>query len=208
MCDLDLALHLDWKRGGKMKKILLGLVILLSIAVFVPPVLADFIGPYGVANWTTTLTGTPPGGGSTIDTSGAPASIQILGGNSECTVFPCTISFTIAAVASGIVSFHWDYQTFDLSGPIFEAFGFLLNGVFTQLSDDGGLNVQSGNEAFAVSLGNVFGFRLDCTDCLFGPANITISNFSAPVGAAVPEPGTLLLLGAGLLGLSVLARAK
>ncbi len=188
-----------------MKKTLFGLVILFSIVVFVPPVLADFIGPYAVSNWTTTPTGTPPGGGSTINTSGAPASIQILGGDSFCTVLPCTISFTIAAVASGIVSFHWDYQTFDLSSPAFEAFGFLLNGAFTQLSDDGGPNIQSGNQNFAVSLGNVFGFRLDCTDCQFGPANITISNFSAPIGAAVPEPSTLLLLGTGLLGL-VLAR--
>jgi hypothetical protein len=191
-----------------MKKILLGFVILLFILVFVSPVLADFIGPYSVANWTTTLTGTPPGGGSTINTSGAPASIQILGGNSGCTVFPCAITFTIAAVASGIVNFHWDYESVDESGPIFEAFGFLVNGVFTQLSDDGGLNVQSGNEAFAVSLGDVFGFRHDCVDCQFGPANTTISNFSAPVAAAVPEPATLLLLGAGLVWLSALARAK
>lgn len=191
-----------------MKKILLGLVILLSIAVFVPPVLADFIGPYDVSNWTTTLIGTPPGGGSTIDTSGAPASIQILGGNSGCIVFQCAVSFTIAAVASGVVNFHWDYESFDESGPIFETFGFLLNGVFTQLSDDGGANVQSGNESFSVSLGDVFGFGHDCVDCLFGAADTTISSFNAPVGAAIPEPAPLLLLGAGLLGLSVLARRQ
>ena len=191
-----------------MKKILLGLVILSCIVVFVPPVLADFIGPYAVSNWTTTLIGTPPGGGSTIDTSGAPASIQILGGNSGCIVFQCTVSFTIAAVASGDVSFHWDYQTFDPAGPAFEVFGFLLNGVFTQLSDNDGLDIQSGNESFPVSLGDVFGFRLDCQDCIEGPANITLSSFSAPVAAAVPEPSTLLLLGSGLLGFRCLHAAK
>jgi hypothetical protein len=197
--------------GGKMKQILLGLVILLSIVVFVPPVLADFIGPYAVSNWTTTLTGTPPGGGSTINMTGAPVSIQILGGDGGCAdpdADPCTISFTIAAVASGIVSFDWDYESFDLSFAAFEQFGFLLNGVFTQLSDDGGPDEQSGSESFTVSLGDVFGFRHDCTDCQFGPANTTISNFSAPVDAAIPEPPTLVLLGAGLLGVSVLARRQ
>ena len=191
-----------------MKKILLGLAILLSTVVFVRPVLADFVGPYAVNNWTTTLTGTPPGGGSTINTLGAPASIQILGGNSGCTVFPCTIDFTLAAVASGSVSFDWDYESFDVGGPFFERFGFLLNGVFTQLSDDGGPDVQSGSESLTVSLGDVFGFRHDCLDCIEGPANITISSFNAPVGTAIPEPSTLLLLGAGLLGLSVLARRQ
>jgi hypothetical protein len=191
-----------------MKKTLLGLVILLSIVILVPPVLADFIGPYNVINWTTTLTGTPPGGGATINTAGAPASIQILGGNSGCTVLPCTISFTIPVVASGLVSFNWNYVSLDADGPIFEQFGFLLNGVFTQLSNDGGPNVQSGTKSLAVSLGNVFGFREDCTDCQFGPANITLSNFSAPVNTGIPEPSTLLLVGTGLLGLSVLARGQ
>src|SRR5262245_8496120 len=194
-----------------MKKTPLGLIILLSLVIFAPPVLADFIGPYNVANWTTTLTGTPPGGGGTIDTAGAPASIQILGGNNGCTSLPglpCTTNFTIPGAASGIVSFHWDYQSFDADGPFFELFGFLLNGVFTQLSNDSGPNVQSGNGSFSVSAGNVFGFREDCVDCQFGPANITISSFSAPAGAVIPEPSTLLLLGTGLLGLSVLVRRQ
>ena len=108
------------------------------------------------------------------------------------------------------MSFDWGYETTDFDGPSFEQFGFLLNGLFTQLSDDNGGISQSGSEAFAVSFPDVFGFRLDCTDCISGPAFVTISNFSAPLGdvAVVPEPSTLLLLGSGLLAWPVLARRK
>jgi hypothetical protein len=191
-----------------MKKLAVGLIIVLCVMVFVPPVLADFVGPYDVGNWDTTLTGAPPGGGSMIDTSGAPASIEIVGGDLGCSGGPCNIDFTIAAVASGLVSFEWGYETTDDEGPTFEHFGFLLNGFFTQLSDDSGGISQSGSEAFAVSFPDVFAFRLDCTDCLFGPAFVTISNFSAPLAAVVPEPSTLLLLGSGLLAWPLVARRK
>lgn len=190
----------------------LGLAV-TSVVVFASPALADFGGPYDVGNWDTTLTGSPPGGGGIVDTSGAPASIEIVGGDLACSGFPCTVDFTIAAVASGLVSFDWAYETTDDDGPFYDHFGFLLNGFFTQLSADNGANSQSGSGAFAVSLADVFGFRLDCTDCGFGPAFVTISNFSAPLDAVaavavVPEPSTLLLLGSGLLAWPVLARRK
>src|SRR5262245_18522750 len=184
------------------------LAIVLGMVVFVPPAQADFVGPYAVINWTTTLTGSPPGGGGTVDTSGAPASIEIVGGDLGCDPQPCNLDFTIAAVASGLVSFDWNYETTDTDGPAFDLFGFLLNGAFTQLSDDSGGISQSGSETFPVSLGDVFGFRLDCTDCAFGPAFATISNFSGPLAAVVPEPSTLLLLGGSLLAWPLLARRK
>ena len=142
----------------------LGLAV-TSVVVFASPARADFGGPYDVGNWNTTLTGSPPGGGGIVDTSGAPASIEIVGGDLACSGLPCTVDFTIAAVASGLVSFDWAYETTDDDGPFYDHFGFLLNGFFTQLSDDNGGNSQSGSGAFAVSLDDVFGFRLDCTDC-------------------------------------------
>jgi hypothetical protein len=124
------------------------IVTLASAVTFLAPLSAsaDFIGPYDVGNWTITLNGIPPAGGSTIDTSGAPASITFLGGNSFCDSGPCTIDFTIAAAGSENVTFHWEYQTFDRDGPRFEVWGF-LDGVFTKLSDSSGPNTQSGSES-------------------------------------------------------------
>jgi hypothetical protein len=172
-------------------------VAALSLAAPLPAS-ADFIGAYDVANWTTTLNGNPPGGGGSVNTAGAPASIQLNGGNSGCVSGPCTVDFTIASVGNGNVTFDWAYQTSDVDGPGFDLFGFLLNGVFTQLSNNAGGNAQSGSALFAVLTGDVFGFRLACTDCILGPATTEISNFSAPV----PEPASLLLFGAGLAALA------
>jgi hypothetical protein len=72
--------------------------------------------------------------------------------------------------------------------------------VFAQLADKSGASAQSGTAAFAVAAGDVLGFSLDCRHGGFGPANIAISSFSAP--AAVPELASLVLMGAGLLGLA------
>lgn len=178
------------------------LLALVTVSGLSAEAQAGFIGAYDPANWTTTLLGTPPGGGSTISTVGAPGSIQILGGNGGCTSGPdtCLITFTVPAAGSGIVSFHWAYLSSDSDGASFEDFGRVLGGTLTQLSEDVGPLSQSGNVSFAVLAGQQFGFFLDCTDCIFGPANITLSEFSAPDLAATPEPGTLLLVGASLTG--------
>lgn len=174
-------------------------LVLTALSLAAPlPASADFIGAYDVANWTTTLSGNPPGGGGSVDTSGAPTSIRLNGGNSSCASGPCLLDFTIASIGNGNVSFDWAYQTSDVDGPSFDLFGFLLNGAFTQLSNNGGGNIQNGSNSFGVLAGDVFGFRLACTDCILGPATAKISDFSAPV----PEPGTLLLFGAGLAALA------
>ena len=199
---------------GICKKLALGLLVMVWPFV----VWADFSGAYAPANWTTTMVGTPPGGGSTVDTAGAPASITIVGGNSACLVQPCYVDFTIAAPASGNVSFHWDYATTDVGGPQFELFLILNNGASVQLSNNGGANSQSGDYSMPVNAGQVFGFRLDCVDCDLGAATVTISNFVAPAGAAGPavqsvptlQEWTLLSLMAlmGLIGFGQLRRQR
>jgi hypothetical protein len=96
--------------------------------------------------------------------------------------------FTTLAVGDGLVSFSWDYITFDGEGPSWDPFGYLLDGTFTQLTDNGGGSPQSGSASFSVLAGQTFGFRVLAVDDTAGRAQSTISSFEAP--AAIPEPGT------------------
>ena len=163
----------------------------------------DFTGGYDVSNWTQSLDG------GSINTAGAPNSIVLTSANGSPTDGrgPATnTTFTIAALGDGLVSFDWDYSTTDSLGPTFDPFGYLLNGAFTQLTNDGGANAQSGSTAFAVLAGDVFGFDQQATDSCCGPGVTTISGFSAP--SAIPVPAAVWLFGSGLLGLVGIARRK
>ena len=74
-----------------------------------------------------------------VNTSGAPASISITGGDNGSSSFGSTKFFTTAA-AAGLVSFDWNYSTQDAQSfdPSFDPFGFNLNGIFTQLTNSFG----------------------------------------------------------------------
>jgi len=160
--------------------------------------IVGFQGPYDPANWTLTTNG----GNGSVDTSGAPASVMLVGSDagSFSQIFT---DFTTLAVGDGLVSFSWDYITFDSGGPSWDPFGYLLGGTFTQLTDNGGGQSQSGSASFSVLAGQTFGFRVNSVDDTTGPAQSIISSFEAP-GAAIPEPGTwaaaaLLAGGAGFM---------
>ena len=129
----------------------------LSIFTFCAiPAFADFIDPYDVSNWTSS---TEYGG--SIHLSGAPTSITLISGDGQ--VVASSQDFTIEAVDNGLVSFNWAFSTSDW-GASWDPFGYLLNGIFTQLTDDHGLDTQRGTASFAVLAEDVFGFRAYSVD--------------------------------------------
>ena len=156
-----------------------------------------FQTPYAPSNWTFTNSNA----NGLVNTGGAPASISLTGGDNGSNSSGTTNYTTTAA---GTVTFDWNYSTND--GPLLDRFGYLLNGSFTQVTNNGGDVDQNGTSTFNVLAGDSFGFRIFTTDNTGGRASVTISNFSAPapVPASVPEPSTVLSLlvlgglGAGL----------
>jgi hypothetical protein len=168
------------------------LMACLVFAMFASlPARADFSGAYAPANWATSLTGSPAGGGGSVDTSGAPASITLNGGNAGCSTQPCTLQYTITAPGSGPLTFDWNYSTTDVDGPALDLFLVINGAATTQLSDNGGGNSQSGSENITVAAGDTVGFMINCTDCDLGPANVTISNFNGPAASAPTSIPTL-----------------
>ncbi|CCI07165.1 Genome sequencing data, contig C325 [Microcystis aeruginosa PCC 7941] len=144
---------------------------------------SGFQTPYAPINWTFTNSNAD----GFVNTGGAPASISLTGGNND-SVNSGTTDYTTTAAAAGTVTFDWNYSTVD--GPFWDPFGYLLNGSFTQVTNNGGGVFQNGTSTFNVLAGDSFGFRIFTRDNLFGRASVTISNFSAPI----PEPSTVLSL--------------
>ena len=84
--------------------------------------------------------------------------------------------FTAPVTDATDVTFDWQYDTLD--GAAFDSFGYLLNGVFTEVIDPAGANMQSGTTGpIALVPGDVFGFRSSSADGLFGGSTTIVSNF-------------------------------
>ncbi|WP_295881850.1 PEP-CTERM sorting domain-containing protein [uncultured Thiohalocapsa sp.] len=157
----------------------------------------DFTGPYDVANWTILAEGN-----GSVDTSGAPDLVTLIGSNSG-TGNPLNVDFVITAIRNAAIEFDWSYITQDLDGPVFDPFGYVVNGVFTRLTDNTGPDSQSGHGKFYVEEGDIFGFRQATVDDLFGGATTEISNFKV-----IPAPASAILLLAGLGALALRRRSK
>jgi len=170
---------------------------LLSFGVGEAAFAIGFEGAYDPTNWT--LTNSNANG--YVNTSNAPDSILEIGGNNGSGWGGQTL-YTTTAAGSGLVSFDWNYSTSDWSS-YYDPFGVVLNGSFTQLTNNNAGISQLGSYSFNVSQGDNFGFGIKTVDNAFGSGKVEISNFSAPV----PEPITGLVLAAGMGG-AALSRAK
>ncbi|MCP5119163.1 MAG: PEP-CTERM sorting domain-containing protein [bacterium] len=78
----------------------------------------------------------------------------------------------------------------------------MLNAAFTVLSSVYDFGTESGAIGpIAVNPGDVIGFRVATGTGTLGEGRLTISDFSAPDVAAVPEPSTLSLLAVAMAAL-------
>jgi len=150
------------------------------------------------------------GGDGFVDTSGAPGQVTLFGADDDTEDVVTTFSTVVSAATT--FTFSWIYNTIDIDGPALDPFGYFVDAVFTQLTDDNGLPLdlpqsQSGG-IVSVSLlaGQTFGFYIDSTD---GCCGLSAASFGdAPVSpglfiGGVPAPGALALLGFGMLGLGL-----
>jgi hypothetical protein len=164
----------------------------------------DFTGPYAVGNWTEVTEGD-----SSVDKTGAPASVQLIGSDTN-TFVSQHVLFTIVAAGTGLFEFDWDYFTEDFDGPEFDP-AFYYDGVRIQLTNDGGSTAQFGSVSVPVSAGATIGWEIESIDDSFGRATLTITNFSAPApngDGQIPEPMSIAVWGglACMAGFTLLKR--
>jgi len=150
-----------------------------------------FTGAYAPSNWTLSNDNT----NGYVDITSAPSSISIIGGDLGGLGAGQT-TYTTTALIGGLLSFNWSYGTADWN-PSYDPFGFVLNGAFTQLTNDLGPDEQSGAFSTILAQGDIFGFGINTVDNIVGSGNATITDFAAPV----PEPVSTLgmLIGAGAM---------
>jgi hypothetical protein len=142
------------------------------------------------------------GGDGTFDFGPAPYFGTITGNNNG--INNTIAQYTEIVPFAGLFSFIWEYTTLDVDGSGFDPAGYVLNGVYTQLTTNGFPfgSTQSGGFSISLDAGDEFGFYVSSTDGDLGPG---VLSFGAGV---IPEPATwaMLITGFGLVGFAARRR--
>jgi hypothetical protein len=139
-------------------------------------------------------------GGDGFVTLGAPGSFTLFSADNG--VGAASTTFTNIASLSRLVTYNFVYTTNDRDGSDFDPAGYVVDGVFTQLSTSGLPNGGSngGTVTFSVLAGQSYGFYVNATDSQLGRGNISVS--------AVPEAATWMLMISGFGMVGVAARRR
>ncbi|MBH8578421.1 PEP-CTERM sorting domain-containing protein [Nostocaceae cyanobacterium CENA369] len=152
-------------------------------AAIAKPAEAAFVGAYEPSKWTLVNIDT----NGYVNTSDAPAQIQLYGGDTNSNILGTT-DYKITAVANGVVNFKWNYLTEETGdGAAYDPFSFVKNDISTDIFSSSLEAKGQGTYSTTVAAGDVFSFRVTTKDNRLGRASVTISDFNAPV----PEPLTV-----------------
>lgn len=161
----------------------------LALASHGATVVDNFTGGFGVGQWAVSVQG------GVVDLTGAPLSVLFVSSDDGAGAAEQTMQ--IVAPSTGFVRFSWAYETQD-SSPLWDTFGFVVNGAFIPISDPAHASAQTGNYSQRVNMGDLFGFIAQSYDATGGSASTVISSFRFEEIPAVPEPGSLPLWGLAL----------
>lgn len=177
--------------------VILGLMLAFALPARAALVVGSFLDEFDIANWTLVTAGD-----GSIDTTFAHKTVILY--SADDGGGPADQLMSIEAPVDGLVGFDWRYLSEDIA-PVYDTFGYWINGQFTEVVDVLGGVDQVGRSGFEVKQGDRFGFLLNSFDSTGGRALASVSAFSFTEvdRNGVPLPGTLMLAG---LGLALLGR--